>query len=194
MGHIERRQKEKEEMRQRILETARKIGARDGWQALTIRKIADEIEYTPPIVYEHFASKEELIKEIIYSGFSTLSEEFVIAREAEPDPKNFIKRLSMIHWDFAFSNVELYQLMFSLDRPMHNEEMSLNIKMIENAFLNICNNNVEILHELMFNWMCLMQGAISIVMKITNLPHQEGKNPRDVYSRIIDRFVDSIDN
>ncbi len=191
MGHIERRQKEKEEMKQRILESARKIGSRDGWQALTIRKIADEIEYTPPIVYEHFANKEELIKEIVYSGFSMLSKEFVIAREAETDPKKFIKRLSMIHWDFAFSNVELYQLMFSLDRPMHNEEMSLNVKMIEQSFLNIC-NNTELLHELMFNWMCLMQGAISIVMKITNLPHQEGKNPRDVYSRIIDRFVDSI--
>ncbi len=192
MSHIERRQKEKEEMKQRILDTARKIGIKEGWHSLTIRKIADEIEYTPPIVYEHFANKEDLIREIIFSGFSMLGKEFAIAREAEPDPRKFIKRLSLIHWDFAFANVELYQLMFSLERPMHNEEMSLNIKMIEVAFLNICNNNTYLLHELMFNWMCLMQGAISIVMKITNLPHQQGKNPRDVYSRIIDRFVDSI--
>lgn len=192
MGHIERRQKEKEEMRQRILDTARKIGIKEGWHSLTIRKIADEIEYTPPIVYEHFTNKEDLIREIIFSGFSMLGKEFAIAREAEPDPRKFIKRISLIHWDFAFTNVELYQLMFSLERPMHNEEMSLNIKMIEVAFLNICNNNTDLLHELMFNWMCLMQGAISIVMKITDLPHQQGKNPRDVYSRIIDRFIDSI--
>jgi AcrR family transcriptional regulator len=46
MSHIERRQKEKEEIKQSILDAARKIAAEEGWNALTIRKIADEIEYT----------------------------------------------------------------------------------------------------------------------------------------------------
>ena len=60
MGHIERRQKEKEEMRKRIMDTTLKIAVSEGWDAVTIRKIANAIEYTPPIVYEHFKNKEDL--------------------------------------------------------------------------------------------------------------------------------------
>ena len=46
MGHIERRLRAKEEMKQSILDAAREIAAKEGWQAVTIRKIADKIEYS----------------------------------------------------------------------------------------------------------------------------------------------------
>ena len=69
MSHIERRLRAKEETKQSILAAARKIAGKEGWQAVTIRKIADEIEYTPPIVYEYFENKEALFKELIYFGF-----------------------------------------------------------------------------------------------------------------------------
>ncbi|HRX31691.1 MAG TPA: hypothetical protein P5349_07350 [Tenuifilaceae bacterium] len=48
MGHVERRKKEKENIRKGILDAALKIAMSDGWGAVTIRKIADVIEYTPP--------------------------------------------------------------------------------------------------------------------------------------------------
>ena len=191
MSHIERRQKEKEEIKQKILEAAKKIASKEGWHSLTIRKIADEIEYTPPIVYEHFENKEDLIHEIIYSGFDSLGEEFAIAHKSKTDPKILLKKLSMIHWDFAFSNVELYQLMFSLERPMPNEEMIQNIKLIEDTFLNLIDDK-ESLHEIIFSWMCLMNGAISFVIKCPNLHHKSGKSSRDVFSSMIDRFVEKL--
>jgi|CZKP01.1.fsa_nt_gi AcrR family transcriptional regulator len=192
MSHLERRQKDKEEIKQRILEAARKIAANEGWHALTIRKIADEIEYTPPIVYEHFENKEDLIHEIIDAGFSKLGKEFSVARQSETDSRKLLILMSLIHWDFAFNNVELYQLMFSLERPAHNEEMLAIGRLIEGTFLDLTNNNKELIHELIFNWMCLMQGAISIVMKNPSLPHQKGKNPRDLYMNMISRFIDSL--
>jgi AcrR family transcriptional regulator len=191
MSHIERRQKEKEEMKQRILDAARKIASKEGWHALTIRKIADEIEYTPPIVYEHFQNKEDLIREIVYSGFHMLAEEFSRTRKAETDPEKLIKMLSLIHWDFAFANVELYQLMFSLERPNPSEEMIESIKLIEGTFLSIITEK-ESLREIIFSWMCLMNGAISINMKFPNLPHSEKRNPREIFSSMVDRFVKSI--
>ncbi len=58
MSSIERKIRQKENLREGILQAAKKIAVNEGWQAVTIRKIADEIEYTPPIVYEHFANKE----------------------------------------------------------------------------------------------------------------------------------------
>jgi AcrR family transcriptional regulator len=192
MSHIERRQKEKEEIKQRILDAARKIASKEGWHAVTIRKIADEIEYTPPIVYEHFENKEDLIREIVYNGFTMLSKEFSAARQSESDPGKLLKMLSLIHWDFAFGNIELYQLMFSLEKPVPNEEMISNMKFIESTFLNLIGNNTELLHDLIFNWMCLIQGAISIIMKNPSLPHQEGKDPRDIYINMINRFLDGL--
>lgn len=192
MSHLERRQREKDEIKQRILDAARKIASEEGWHSVTIRKIADEIEYTPPIVYEHFENKEDLIREIIYTGFGILTKEFSVARQTEMEPRKLLKTLSLIHWDFAFGNVELYQLMFSLEKQVPNEEMISNMKQLESTFLEITNNKTELLHELIFNWMCLMQGAISIIMKNPSIPHQEGKKPRDLYISIINRFIDGI--
>ena len=191
MSHLERRQREKEEIKQRILDAARKIAVREGWHSVTIRKIADEIEYTPPIVYEHFVSKEELIREIVYSGFSMLSKEYAQARESETDSKKLIKLLSLIHWDFAFGNVELYQLMFSLERPIPNEEMTENMKLIEYAFLNLISEK-EALNEIIFSWMCLISGAISIVMRFPKLPNQNGKDSKEVFTNMINRFIESL--
>jgi AcrR family transcriptional regulator len=191
MSHIERRQKEKEEIKQKILEAARKIASKEGWNALTIRKIAEEIEYTPPIVYEYFENKEDLIREIVFGGFNKLSEEFTVARKSETDPQKLIKRLSLIHWDFAFDNVEIYQLMFSLERPAPSEEMVENMNLIEGAFLSLLNDKKS-LHEIILSWMCLMNGAISIMMRFPNLPHKSGKSSRDIFISMMDRFVGAI--
>ena len=192
MSHIERRQKEKEEIKQSILDAARKIAAKEGWNALTIRKIADEIEYTPPIVYEYFENKEDLIREIIDAGFVKLGKEISAAQQSSSDPRELLRKLSLIHWDFAFNNIELYQIMFSLERPTPNEDMLSVIKIIENTFLDLTANNKELMHEIVFDWMCLIQGAISIVIKTPTLPHLEGKDPRDIFTNMINRFINSL--
>ena len=192
MGHIERRQKEKEEIKQRIIDAARKIASNEGWHALTIRKIAEEIEYTPPIVYEHFENKEDLIQELIYTGFGILGKKFANARQSESDPRKLLKMMSMIHWDFAFANTELYQLMFSLERPTPNEDMMSDIKLIESIFFELAENDKELSYELFFSWICLINGAISIMMKFPDSPHQNNKAPRDIFKSIINRFIDKL--
>ena len=192
MSHIERRQKEKEEIKQSILDAARKIAAEEGWNALTIRKIADEIEYTPPIVYEYFENKEDLIRELIDAGFVKLGKEISVARQSETDPHKLLMKLSLIHWDFAFNNVELYQIMFSLERPTPTEEMLSVINIIEKTFLDLTDNNKELLHEIVFDWICIIQGAVSIVMKTPTLPHLEGRDPRDIFINMINRFINSL--
>ena len=87
MSHLERRLKDKGEMKQSILDAARKIAGKEGWQAVTIRKIVDEIEYTPPIVYEYFENKEALFKELIYFGFHMVHKDIEKAKQNESDPK-----------------------------------------------------------------------------------------------------------
>lgn len=191
MGHIERKLREKEEIKQRILVAAREIATKEGWHSVTIRKIAEKIEYTPPVVYEHFENKEDLIREIIYSGFMKMHEDFTELRKNETDPKKLIRVLSISHWDFAFNNIELYRLMFSLERPPHTDEVTSNLNAIEAIFLSISKDEEE-MHELILQWMCMTNGAISIVMKLSCFPHMEKQNPREIFIKMIDRFIERL--
>jgi len=70
LGIKERRQRQRQELRAGILAAAREIASSEGWQAVTIRKIAALIEYSPPVIYEYFASKEEILLESMRTGYA----------------------------------------------------------------------------------------------------------------------------
>ena len=65
MGIKERRERQRREVRGGILDAARGIAVAEGWRSVTIRKIAERIEYSPPVIYEHFDSKDELVAEYL---------------------------------------------------------------------------------------------------------------------------------
>src|SRR5882724_4812614 len=69
-----RRERERTEMRTRLLAAAREIATEEGWQAVTIRRIADRLEYTSPILYQHFSGKDALLWELVREGFRELTE------------------------------------------------------------------------------------------------------------------------
>ncbi len=195
MGHIERKQREKEATRQRILDAALRIASAEGWSSLTIRKIAQAIEYTPPIVYEYFRNKEDLLHEIIESGFRELHTKFEEERKLESDSSALLMKLSLIHWDFAFQNEELYQIMFSLERPMRDEEALARFFTIKELFMKLSGKNEDDVMEIIFNWFCLINGTISAFMKMKMPPPEHVKVqlvPRDVYIGFIQRFLKSI--
>lgn len=198
MGHIERKQREKDTIRQRILDTARSIVARDGWDAVTIRKIAQEIEYTPPIVYEHFENKGELLLEIIKSGFRELDKKFIQERVAVSDSKRLLIRLSIIHWNFAFENAKLYQIMFSLERQVQDPEMLTRFFEIKEIFKQFTGKSEDEVVEIIFNWMCLITGTISAFMKI-KMPVSPDycticRDPKEIFVSFMERFLDSIEH
>lgn len=69
MGSESRREREKEEMKELILGAAGDIVAEDGFDKLSIRKIAARIEYSPAIIYHYFGDKEEIIQQLLKSGY-----------------------------------------------------------------------------------------------------------------------------
>ena len=192
MNYKERRIREKQEVRQSILDASRKIARKEGWHAVTIRRIADEIEYTPPIVYEHFESKETLFRELIYSGFRILHTDFEKAKERERDPKKLLLNLSLINWDFAFAQTDLFQLMFSLERPTPSEEMMHYFGLVESMFLEFAKSDKELSEDLLLNWASLTHGAISFLMQLPPPPHMTKKGTRELYLKMIQRFISSI--
>jgi AcrR family transcriptional regulator len=108
-----RRERERQAMRERLLAAARQIAAEEGWQAVTIRRIADRLEYASPILYQHFPSKDALLLELVNVGFREVTQTLQAARQAPPD--RVLKTLALAYWRFAFSAPELYQAMHGLD-------------------------------------------------------------------------------
>ena len=106
MGHIERKQRDREKVRDNIMKAAIKIANVEGWQSVTIRKIADSIEYTPPIVYEHFENKEDLFKELVLFGFSILHGLADKSQNENMSPNEKLVNISLAYWDFAFAYKE----------------------------------------------------------------------------------------
>ena len=114
MGSKQRRERERQELRQAILTAARDIAAREGWQAVTIRKVAEAIEYTPPIIYEYFASKEALLLELLREGFQQVGQLIKTTQARGGSPEHVLVQVALAYWRFAFTSPELYQLMHSL--------------------------------------------------------------------------------
>ena len=116
MGITERREREKEEVRGRILDAARDLFARDGYEAVTMRKIAEAIEYSPTAIYLHFKDKESLVRELCLSDFDSLARAFQrIARE--PDPLERLRKVGLAYADFALEHPNHYRLMFMTPHP-----------------------------------------------------------------------------
>lgn len=114
MASKERIQRLKEDTKMKILEAAYKIVKEEGWQALSMRKIADEIEYTAPIIYEYFSNKEAILAELNKKGFLYLAKEMEEAKNKHEHPAQQLEAMWMAYWNFAFKKKELYQLMFGV--------------------------------------------------------------------------------
>lgn len=117
MGINDRKQRQKEEVRANILATAWDLVVSEGWQSFSIRKIADAIEYSVPVIYSHFENKDAILLEFNRKGFQLLAETLERAKAGEPDPANQLRAMGRAYWQFAFENKEYYQLMFGLGIP-----------------------------------------------------------------------------
>jgi AcrR family transcriptional regulator len=117
MSITERRLRQKEEVRRLIIETAWNIVLNDGWQSLSIRKLADAIEYSVPVIYDHFVNKEAIQVEFTKRGFQLLNTALKKAKERHSNPVEQINAIALAYLDFETENKEYYQLMFGVGIP-----------------------------------------------------------------------------
>jgi AcrR family transcriptional regulator len=115
MATKERRQKEHEQLRARILAAARELAQAEGWRNVTLRKIADKIEYTHPALYAFFKSKDELLLALLQEGFRILQSEMEQALAQAANPHEGLRAVAQAYLDFARTYPELYQAMYGLD-------------------------------------------------------------------------------
>jgi len=106
-----RREREKVAIRAKIMDAARQLFAERGYEAVTMRTIAERIEYTPTAIYYHFRDKDALIREICNEDFAALAAQFQRIAGIK-DPMERLHAAGVAYADFAFAHPNQYRLMF----------------------------------------------------------------------------------
>lgn len=123
MGVKERRERERTELREKILDAARELFVAEGYEAVTMRKIAERIEYSPTAIYLHFKDKETVLRELCDTDFLALARNLVgIARL--PDPIERLRATGHAYARFAQEHPNHYRLMFMTPHPHQGHDES----------------------------------------------------------------------
>lgn len=111
MGTEERKEREKLEMQQKIVKTAMRLFIKEGIDNVSMRKIADKIEYSPGALYSYFKDKGEIIHAIHTEGFEKL---YTLQRSLDniTDPFERLALMGKLYMQFALENPDYYDLMF----------------------------------------------------------------------------------
>jgi AcrR family transcriptional regulator len=120
MGIKERQERDREAVRRSILDAARELFTAEGYQNVSIRKIAERIEYSPAAIYGYFASKDDIFYALAEEGFHLLGGPREPAHQAELQALPPFERVRAIFWHFyEFSRVhpQYFALMF-VDRSV----------------------------------------------------------------------------
>ena len=117
MGVKERREREKSETRDKILDAARELFISEGYDGVSMRKVAEKIEYSPTAIYVHFADKEELFRELCQQDFARLAEMFQSSAMSS-DPIERIRQIGRTYMEFGARNPNHYKFMFMTPPPV----------------------------------------------------------------------------
>ena len=93
------------------MDAARELFAKQGFENVSLRKIADAIEYTPAAIYVHFADKESLFRELAHEDFRALAAVFIRADQIA-DPLARIAAIGKAYIEFGLQHPNHYRLMF----------------------------------------------------------------------------------
>jgi AcrR family transcriptional regulator len=114
VGAKERREREREDTRDAMVRAVRDIAAADGWQAVSIRKIAELTEYSPTLLYQYFVSKEAIIHEVRRLGYDELLRRMqATAKSAQPRAR--LRALAVANVEAAFDQPEVFKAMLGMD-------------------------------------------------------------------------------
>lgn len=196
MGIVERRERLRNQVRSDIVKTAKEIAREDGWTAVSIRKIAEVIEYSPPILYEYFESKDKLLEAIRIEGFDFLQAEFLKIKTHFRNPEKQLTEVARSIWAFAVQNPEIFQVMFNLEgaycdsKRVYSQAMSIRDNPVWEMIGVLRPKSGEAVTKTYYEWWCLTYGFISITM--TTQPSYAFAQAEPIYMEGVRRFIKSI--
>jgi AcrR family transcriptional regulator len=114
MGISERKEREKAEREQRIIGAARMLAEKDGWASVTVRRLAQEIEYSQPVLYAHFENRDAIVGAVALEGFGELAPALRGSARPSASPAEAMEDVAITYLEFAFERPALYEAMFIL--------------------------------------------------------------------------------
>ncbi len=114
MTRQERRERERAQRRQVIINAARELAEAEGWESVTTRRLADCIEYSQPVLYSHFEGKDAIVSAVALEGFGELSSLLHSARNTAGSADAEPRAIASAYMEFARANPALYEAMFTL--------------------------------------------------------------------------------
>jgi AcrR family transcriptional regulator len=118
----ERKSRQRAERESRIIAAARVIAEREGWDAVTVRRLADEIEYSQPVLYSHFENRDAIVAAVAVEGFQELNVALREAARESAGPQNALENVAMAYLGFALRCPALYEAMFVLPTDLRFAE------------------------------------------------------------------------
>jgi AcrR family transcriptional regulator len=112
MAIEDRRRRERSAQRDLITSSARTLAEREGWDAVTTRRLSAEIEYSQPVIYKHFASRDAIVDAVALEGFAELAVSLARARAAAGS-SDAILLVCRAYGAWATDNPALYDAMFT---------------------------------------------------------------------------------
>lgn len=178
MGSKDRIVRHKENTRHNILQAALHIGKENGWQNLSMRKIADAIEYSSPVIYEYFNSKDDLLRELARQGFVLLTTQLIEAKKTTTDSNQQLKRMMIAYWNFAFAERQLYQIMFGIEftcsdfkHALPEAQMSASLfAAVISDLLNVADGGCEQVQKYYYTFWSMLHGLIAINLTRQDMP------------------------
>lgn len=119
MGVKERKERDKLEMRDKILQSAHKLFLEKGFDQISLRSIAESIEYSPATIYLYFKDKNEIFHALHQQGFGMLNQAFQ-SLTLIASPFDRLREMGKAYIQFATTNPEVYELLFIRTEPMEH--------------------------------------------------------------------------
>ena len=124
----QRRERERQDTRQTILDAARELFIAEGYDGVSMRKVARKIGYSPTAIYDYFVDKEDLFLGLCHSEFHRLAETFVQITSV-PDPVERLRGIGRGYVGFGLKNPNHYRMMFMTSRPHASVEKLREVQM-----------------------------------------------------------------
>ena len=117
MGVKERKLRQKKFLRQEILDAASELFVKEGFENVSMRRIAEKIEYSPTTIYLYFKDKAELLEQVCQETFARLSAHLTRILEQPGDPQERLKRGLIAYVHFGLENPHHYRATFMMPIP-----------------------------------------------------------------------------
>ena len=123
-----RNQDEIQDVKNRMLDAAIKLLAEEGFEKLSMRKIASRMKMTAANIYNYFSGKDDLYLYIQTRGFEVIYDRFAASSAGIKDPRERLEKAIIEYINFGMENPDWYSIIFSMNSPKYSDYRNMEIE------------------------------------------------------------------